>query len=93
MASPGPKIDDIDESIFASFLDTYGQPDPDLIIRTAGELRLSNFLTWQSSYSEFYFTDKTWPEFYPKDLLSALKIYLSRKRTFGKEIPSVLSIK
>ena len=87
------KIDDIDESIFTSFLDTYGQPDPDLIIRTAGELRLSNFLTWQSSYSEFYFTDKTWPEFYPKDLLSALKIYLSRKGTFGKEIPSVLSIK
>ena len=82
-------IDKIDEQTFASFLDTSGQSDPDLIIRTAGELRLSNFLTWQSSYSEFYFTELTWPEFYAKDLSKALLEYSQRHRKFGKETTSI----
>ena len=82
-------IDKIDEQTFESFLDTSGQSDPDLIIRTAGELRLSNFLTWQSSYSEFYFTELTWPEFYSKDLSKALLEYSQRHRKFGKETTSI----
>ena len=87
------KISDLNEETFSSFLDTRNQSDPELIIRTAGELRLSNFLTWQSSYSEFYFTNKNWPEFYLKDFKNALIDYNSRQRKFGKEMPSVLSIK
>lgn len=83
-------VKDLDERSFASFLDTDGQTDPDLIIRTAGELRLSNFLTWQSSYSEFYFTNLNWPEFYPKDLSKAVNEFRQRNRKFGKETSSIL---
>ena len=68
------------------FQATYTQMvknDPDLIIRTAGEKRLSNFLLWQSAYSELYFVKKTWPDFTRRDLLDALKYFKTKKRTFG----------
>ena len=86
-------INTMDEEGFAAFLDTGGQSDPDLIIRTAGELRLSNFLTWQSSYSEFYFTELTWPEFYPEDLAKALTEFSKRNRKFGEETASLFQRK
>jgi len=76
-------IEDINEDMFSNELYTFDIPDPDLIIRTAGELRLSNFLIWQSSYSEFWFTDKLWPEFMEEDLEQAICDYQSRKRKFG----------
>ena len=73
----------IDEKLFSSYLYTNGQNDPDLIIRTAGEKRLSNFLLWQSAYSELYFVKKNWPDFTRNDLIDALKHFKSKKRTFG----------
>ena len=76
-------LNDITEEAFSKELYTYDIPDPDLIIRTAGELRLSNFLIWQSSYSEFWFTDKLWPEFMEEDLEQAICDYQQRKRKFG----------
>ena len=75
--------ENIDENLFSSYLYTTGQNDPDLIIRTAGEKRLSNFLLWQSAYSELYFVKKTWPDFTRRDLLDALKYFKTKKRTFG----------
>ena len=77
------KIEDLDEQLFAQHLYTHGQKDPDLIIRTAGEKRLSNFLLWQSAYSELYFVEKNWPDFNRADLIEALNHYKSRKRKFG----------
>ena len=79
------KIDvaQIDEDIFSLHLDNGNEPDPDLIVRTAGERRLSNFLLWQSAYSELYFSDKTWPDFSSKDLELALAEYRRRTRKFG----------
>ena len=62
---------------------TAGIPDPDLIVRTAGEMRLSNFLMWQSAYSEFYFTDTLWPDFTTDDVDKAIEVFMSRKRRFG----------
>ena len=76
-------IEQIDEDIFSHNLDNGSEPDPDLIIRTAGERRLSNFLLWQSAYSELYFSDKTWPDFSSKDLELALAEYQRRTRKFG----------
>ena len=76
-------IEQINEDIFATNLDNGVQPDPDLIVRTAGERRLSNFLLWQSAYSELHFSDKTWPDFSKKDLELALADYYNRKRKFG----------
>ena len=76
-------IEQIDEDIFSNNLDNGSEPDPDLIIRTAGERRLSNFLLWQSAYSELYFSDKTWPDFSSKDLELALAEYQRRTRKFG----------
>ena len=76
-------VDDIDEKIITSMLDTSSQKDPDLIIRTAGEQRLSNFLSWQSAYSEFYFSVLEWPEFNKKEFFKALESYKSRIRSFG----------
>lgn len=70
--------------IFEKYLDTAGQPDPDLIIRTGGEQRLSGFLLWQSQYSELYFTQKYWPEFTPGEFKKAIEEYLKRQRRFGK---------
>lgn len=80
------KSDDITEAIFSSYLDTSGTPDPDLIIRTSGEQRLSNFLLWQSAYSELYFTDILWPDFTEKAFLDAIYDYQKRDRRFGKII-------
>ena len=74
----------IDESKFASFLYTSDLPDPDMIIRTGGERRLSGFLPWQSVYSELYFTDKYWPDFDEREFELALKEYGNRQRRFGK---------
>ena len=76
-------IADINEELFNNYLDTKGQNDPDLIIRTAGEKRLSNFLLWQSTYSELYFSDKMWPEFSVDCLKEALVSYNLRIRKFG----------
>lgn len=76
--------DDIDEAIFSEHLFTNGLADPDLIIRTSGELRLSNFLLWQSAYAEFYFTDTLWPDFNRTELIKALVDYSGRNRRRGK---------
>ena len=86
-------IEEIDEDMFSDNLDNSIEPDPDLIIRTAGERRLSNFLLWQSAYSELYFSDKTWPDFSSKDLELALAEYQRRTRKFGgiQETKSVQS--
>ena len=75
--------DDIDEKIFSDYLYTSGQPDPDLIIRPSGEYRISNFLLWQSSYAEFFFTPTLWPDFTTDELDCMLKDFLQRKRRFG----------
>ena len=77
------KLKDIDEKLFAKHLYTNGENDPDLIIRTAGEKRLSNFLLWQSAYSELYFVEKNWPDFNREDLIEALNEFNSRKRRYG----------
>ena len=78
------KIDRIDEKLVGDYLYTAGIPDPDLIIRTSGEQRLSNFLLWQAAYSEFLFVDKPWPEFDEKELDKAIEAYNSRDRRYGK---------
>ena len=77
-------IEQIDENCFSDFLSTKGMPDPELLIRTSGEERISNFLLWQLAYSEFYFTDKFWPDFGKEDLYSAITDYQNRERRFGK---------
>jgi len=74
---------DITEELFSSRLDTAGMPDPDLVIRTSGELRVSNFLLWQSAYAEFVFTDVLWPDFGKPEFLQALEEYSRRHRRFG----------
>lgn len=79
----GTAIDDIDEETFTSYLDTNDIPEPDLLIRTSGEQRLSNFLLWQLAYTEFYFTDVLWPDFNKKELLKAVEFYSDRNRKFG----------
>lgn len=76
--------EDITESMISDNLDTAGIPDPDLLIRTSGELRLSNYLLWQLGYSEFYFTDVPWPDFDKKELEKAIEAYNMRDRRFGK---------
>ena len=77
------KPDDITEELFSERLDTSDIPDPDLLIRTSGEQRLSNFLLWQLAYTEFYFTDVLWPDFNKKELQKAIDYYASRDRRFG----------
>ena len=77
------KPEEITESVFEEYLDTAGIPDPDLLIRTSGELRLSNFLLWQLAYSEFYFTDVPWPDFHKEELERAIEAYNKRDRRFG----------
>ena len=77
------KPEDIDEKLYAAYLDTRELPDPDLLIRTSGELRLSNYLLWQLAYSEFYFTDVPWPDFTKEELIRAIEHYNSRERRFG----------
>ena len=73
----------INEEVFESYLDTAGIPDPDLLIRTSGELRLSNYLLWQLAYTEFYFTDIAWPDFNKKELEKAIDKYNDRERRYG----------
>jgi len=75
--------DEITADMFAGYLDTAGIPDPDLLIRTSGEYRISNFLLWQMAYTEFYFTDVLWPDFGPDELLKAIADYQRRERRFG----------
>ncbi len=75
--------DDIDEAIYEKYLDTKGIPDPDLLIRTSGEKRLSNFLLWQLAYTEFYFTDVLWPDFDKNELKKAIEYYAGRERRYG----------
>ena len=76
-------LENIDEALFSSYLYTKDIPDPDLIIRPSGEMRLSNFLIWQSAYSEFVFMDILWPDFSEKDLDEAIRIFSTRNRRFG----------
>ena len=76
--------EEIDEHAFAAHLCTAGVPDPDLLIRTGGEMRVSNFLLWQISYAELYVTDVTWPDFRREQLLEALRSYAARTRRFGR---------
>lgn len=77
------KPGDIDEKMFETYLDTHGIPDPDLMIRTSGELRLSNYLLWQLAYTEFYFTDIPWPDFTKEELSKAIEQYNRRDRRYG----------
>ncbi len=76
-------IEEVDEQTVSAYLYTSGMPDPDLLIRTAGEMRISNFLLWQISYAELWITDKCWPEFRPADLRQAIRDYAARDRRFG----------
>ena len=78
------KVEDIDENLFAKNLYLKGAPDPDLVIRTGGEFRLSNYLLWQAAYSEFYVTDTLWPDFTQDEFLKAVEFYKTRQRRFGK---------
>lgn len=77
------KPEDISEQLISSYLYTSGMPDPDLIIRSSGESRLSNFLLWQSSYAEFWYSDTLWPDFSKKELLQAIDDYMKRNRRYG----------
>ena len=83
IAESGVEPVEIDESLFAQHLYAPEMPDPDLVIRTSGELRLSNFLLWQSAYAEFVFVDTLWPDFGPNEFRSAIEEYASRRRRFG----------
>jgi len=74
---------DVTKDLFSRYLDTAGLPDPDLLIRTSGEYRISNFLLWQSAYTEFYFTDVLWPDFNRDELFRAITEYQRRERRFG----------
>ena len=74
---------EITEDTISGYLDTAGVPDPDLLIRTSGEQRLSNFLMWQLAYTEFYFTDVAWPDFHKEDLIRAIEKYNGRDRRYG----------
>jgi undecaprenyl diphosphate synthase len=79
----GGDPDDLDEAALAAFLYEPEMPDPDLVIRTSGERRISNFLLWQSAYAEFVFTDTLWPDFGPEELRAAIEEYARRRRRFG----------
>lgn len=75
--------EEMTEELFASYLDTAGMPDPDLVIRTSGEQRVSNFLLWQMAYSEFYFTPVLWPDYNRETMIEAIRAYTKRDRRFG----------
>lgn len=83
IVADGVPLDQIDEMLINYYLYTAGQPDPDLVIRTAGEMRLSNFLLWQASYAEYYATPTYWPDFDRNELLKALVYFARRERRFG----------
>jgi undecaprenyl diphosphate synthase len=82
--------DSIKEDDFEKYLATSGIPDPELMIRTSGELRISNFLLWQLAYTELYFTDKLWPDFGKEDFYNAIIDFQKRERRFGKTSEQVL---
>ena len=84
---------DLDEDRFASFLYTAGQPDPDLLIRTSGELRVSNFLLWQIAYAEIWVTETLWPDFRARHLLDAVLDYQKRDRRYGGLKPQVATVR
>ncbi len=90
MLSDGISPDDLDEKLFSSYLFTAGLPDPDMVIRTSGELRISNFLIWQAAYAEYYPTPALWPDFSRQDLYEAIVSFNQRERRFGlvQEEPS-----
>jgi undecaprenyl diphosphate synthase len=87
--SAGVAPQDLDEDRFAQFLYTAGQPDPDLLIRTSGEMRVSNFLLWQIAYAEIWVTDTMWPDFRCRHLLEGVVAYQKRDRRFGGITPPV----
>ena len=88
----GIRPEDLDERRFASFLYTAGQPDPDLLIRTSGEMRVSNYLLWQIAYAEIYVTDTLWPDFRRRHLLEAVLAYQKRERRYGGISPTPAAI-
>ena len=88
----GVRPDDLDERRFSEFLYTAGQPDPDLLIRTSGEMRISNFLLWQIAYSEIWVTETLWPDFRRRHLLEAVLAYQKRDRRYGGIKPSPVAI-
>jgi undecaprenyl diphosphate synthase len=83
LITSGVQPDDLDEQRFAEFLYTAGQPDPDLLIRTSGEMRVSNFLLWQIAYAEIWVSDTLWPDFRKRDLFEAILAYQKRDRRYG----------
>lgn len=91
IVSKGLAAEEITEEIIGNYLYTAGQPDPDLIIRTSGEFRTSNFLIWQAAYSEWYFTKALWPDFDTEQLSKALEFYNSRERRFGQVSEQLVS--
>src|SRR5205807_8353389 len=86
----GIRPDALDEHQFSAFLYTAGQPDPDLLIRTSGEMRVSNFLLWQIAYSEIWVTDTLWPDFRRRHLLDAVLAYQKRERRYGGIKPAAV---
>src|SRR3990167_5463433 len=84
IVTENPKVEDITEEYFAKHLQTVGMPDPDIIIRTSGEMRLSGFLPWQGVYSELFFTPAMWPDFSKEEFLKILEEYGERDRRHGK---------
>ncbi len=84
------KPEQIDEMTIVENLETNGVPDPELLIRTSGEMRISNFLLWQMAYTEFYFTTKFWPDFRKEDLYEAICAYQKRERRFGKVLTPIV---
>ena len=88
LVASGVRAEDVDEPLLQSHLFTHAMPDPDLIVRTSGEHRISNFLLWQSAYSEFFFTPTLWPDFGPEDLVEAVQEFGRRERRFGG-VPTV----
>ena len=87
MIEDGVKAEDVNEETISSYMFTKDIPDPDLMIRTSGELRTSNFLIWQSSYAEWYFTDTLWPDFNEQALEEAIQSFAERERRFGRRTP------
>jgi undecaprenyl diphosphate synthase len=87
IVADGIDVEDIDDVLFSHYLYTAGQPDPDLIVRTSGELRVSNFLIWQGAYAEYYATPTFWPDFDKEELRKALIHYNGRDRRFGLVTP------
>jgi undecaprenyl diphosphate synthase len=84
------ELSDVTESLVDAELFTAGIPDPELMIRTSGEQRISNFLLWQMAYTEFYFTEKFWPEFDKEELYKAIVTYQNRERRFGKTSEQII---